>query len=79
MIAAMKPNIKITARQIRFIFDSGKVWMILPLHVADGVPEELRGFYHVPLNEHENRGWGSLNGPQEVAILRSWVKRGFKL
>jgi hypothetical protein len=75
----MTPNIKITARQIRFIFDSGKVWMIQPLHIVDGVPEGLRGYYYVPSVEWQNCGWGSLNAKKEKTILRKWVSLGFKL
>lgn len=75
----MKPNIKITAKQIRFVFDSGKVWMIQRLHFAKGVPAELRGFYRVPLAEEQNHGWGRLSAAQEEVILRDWVGRGFKL
>jgi hypothetical protein len=77
--AVTKPNIKITAKQNRFVFDSGKVWMIQPLHVAGGVPDQLRGDYSVPLDEQRKNGWGNLNGKQEVTILREWVQNGFKL
>jgi len=73
-----KPNIKITAKQIRFVFDSGKVWMIQPLHVAGGVPVGLRGNYSVPGDE-QYHGWGNLSGKQQVRILRQWVRSGFKL
>ena len=72
-----KPNIRITARQIRFVFDSGKVWMIQPLHVAGGVPDDLR--YSVPLVEQQKHGWGNLSGQEEVRILKQWVRSGFKL
>jgi hypothetical protein len=75
----MTPNIKITAKQIRFVFDSGKVWMIQPLHVPDGVPNDLRGSYCVPLAEHQNCGWGRLDGKQEMKILHEWVARGYKI
>jgi len=74
----MKPNIKITARQIRFLFDDGNVWMIQPLHVPDGVSLELRGYYSVPLHEQQDGGWGRLAGSREEQILRQWVSKGFK-
>ena len=74
-----KPNIRITAKQIRFVFDSGKVWMIQPLHVTSGAPDDLRGTYSVPLDEQRKHGWGSLSGKQQVRILRQWVRSGFKL
>jgi len=73
-----KPNIKITAKQIRFVFDSGKVWMIQPLHVAGGVPDDLRGNYFV-FGDEVFHGWGNLSGKQQVRILRQWVRSGFKL
>lgn len=44
-----KPNVKITQKQIRFIFDSGKVWVIQPLHDLDGLPKDLHGYDCVPL------------------------------
>ena len=53
-----KPNIKITAKQMRFVFDSGKVWMIQPLHLTSGVPDDLRGNYSVPLNEQQKTRLG---------------------
>ena len=74
-----KPNIRITAKQIRFVFDSGKVWMIQKLHVAGGVPDDLRGNYSVPLVEQQKHGFGNLTGKQEVRVLRQWVRSGFKL
>ncbi len=75
-----KPNVKITQKQIRFIFDSGKVWMIQPLHVLDGVPKELRGYYCVPLAEQRKHGWGWswLDGKEELRILNEWIDKGFK-
>lgn len=73
----MTPNIKVTAKQIRFIFDSGRVWMIQPLHVAGGVPSDLQGLYCVPLDEQRKHAWGNLKGIQEKKILRQWVSLGF--
>ncbi len=61
----MTRNIKITAKQIRFVFDSGKVWAILPLHINDGVPPQLRGYYSVPLAEQRKYAWGLLDGERE--------------
>ena len=75
----MQANIKITARQIRFVFHDGKVWAIQRLHVPDGVPEVFRGYYAVPVDEQQKHEWGRLNGEREKKILRQWVKRGFKL
>ena len=75
----MKPNIKITAKQIRFVFDSGKVWMIQRLHVIGGIPEELRGYYSVPLDDERIHGWGWHDGKQEIRILKHWIRSGFKL
>jgi len=81
-----KPNIRITAKQIRFVFDSGKVWMIQPLHVTSGVPVDLRGNYSVPLDEQRKHAWGNrkfgwvtMSGKQEVRIFRQWIRSGFKL
>jgi len=74
-----KPNIRITAKQIRFVFDSGKVWMIQKLHVTGGVPDDLRGNYSVPLVEQQKHGFGNLTGKQVVRVLRQWVRGGFKV
>jgi hypothetical protein len=52
--------------------------MIQPLHVPDGVPKELQGHYNPPLDEQQNRGWGTLDSDAELAILREWVVRGYK-
>lgn len=72
-------SVKITARQIRFLLtDRKRVWMVQPLHVPDGVPKDLQGYYDPPLDEQQNRGWGTLNGGAELAILREWVARGYK-
>jgi hypothetical protein len=75
----MAANIKITAKQIRFMFDSGKVWMIQPLHRRNGVPKELQGHYSVPSDEWQNCGWGGLDAKQEEKILRQWVRLGYRL
>ena len=75
----MKPNIKVTAKQIRFVFDSGKVRMIQPLHVVGGMPEELRGYYSVPSGDKRIHGWGWHDGKQEIRILKQWIRSGFKL
>jgi hypothetical protein len=74
----VKPSIKVTGKQIRFLLDSGRVWMIQQLHVPGGVPKELQGNYDVPLEE-QRHGWGNLKGATELKILRAWVASGFKL
>lgn len=72
-------GVKITARQIRFLLtDRKRAWMVQFLHVPDGVPKELQGFYNPPLDEQQNRGWGTLDPDTELAILREWVARGYK-
>lgn len=71
-------NIKVTPRQIRFLLESGRVWMVQPLHVLGGVPKELCGYYSVSLEEERKHGWGRLNGKREQAILGEWVANGFK-
>jgi hypothetical protein len=75
----MAANIKVTARQIRFIFDSDKVWMIQPLRMIDGVAEDLRGYYSVPTGDWENCGFGWLDAKKQKKILKKWVRLGFKL
>jgi len=72
------PTIKITARQIRFLL-VGRVWMIQPLHIAEGVPKHLQGFYCVPLAEQRRYQWGLLNEAEELQILESWIASGFGL
>jgi hypothetical protein len=75
----MGMGVKITARQIRFLLpDRKRAWMVQPLHVCGGVPEELRGYYDPPVDERQNRGWGTLDADTELAILRDWVARGYK-
>ena len=75
----MGMGVKITARQIRFLLTDGKrAWMVQPLHVPDGVPVDLQGYYAPPLDEQQNRGWGTLDADTELAILRNWVARGYK-
>ena len=71
-------SVKITARQIRFLLDRKRAWMVQPLHVPEGVPAELQGYYDPPLQEQQNCGWGTLNADRELEILRDWVARGFK-
>jgi hypothetical protein len=70
--------IKVTAKQIRFLFDSGRAWMVQPLHVSGGVPADLRGYYAVPLDEERKYQWGLLSAKAELAALRSWVAKGYK-
>jgi hypothetical protein len=48
------PTIKVTAKQIRFLLGSGRAWMVQPLHVPDGVPKDLQGYYRVPLEEERH-------------------------
>jgi hypothetical protein len=74
----VEPSIKITARQIRFLLSSGRAWAVHPLHVPDGVPADLRGYYAVPLEEERRYRWGLLDGAQELEILRTWVASGFR-
>jgi hypothetical protein len=71
-------NIKVTPKQIRFLLESGRVWMIQPLHVRKGIPKELCGYYSVSLEEERKHGWGRLSGKREQEILREWVEKGFK-
>jgi hypothetical protein len=72
-------GVKITARQIRFLLtDRKRAWMVQPLHVSDGVPKDLQGYYDPPLDEQQNCGWGTLDGVTELAILQEWVARGYK-
>jgi len=52
----MQANIKITKRQIRFLFPGGKVWMIQPLHFPNEAPGEFQGYYSVPYEEWVNQG-----------------------
>jgi hypothetical protein len=75
----MFANIKITNRQIRFLFPEGKVWMIHPLHFSKEVPRKLQGYYSVPHEEWVNQGWGNLNRARELKILKSWIRKKFKL
>ena len=75
----MEPSIRITAKQIRFLLGSGRAWAVQHLHVADGVPAELRGNYAVPLDEQRRHGWGLLDEATELGVLRSWVALGYKL
>jgi hypothetical protein len=71
-------GVKVTARQMRFLLSDGKrAWMVQPLHVPDGVPRELQGYY-APPTEQQNHGWGALDAATELAILRDWVARGYK-
>jgi hypothetical protein len=71
-------GVKITARQIRFLLDAKRAWMVQPSHVPGGVPEELRGYYDPPREEQQGRGWGTLDADRELEILRDWVARGFR-
>lgn len=75
----MEPSVRITAKQIRFLLGSGRAWAILPLHVAGGVPTDLRGDYVVPLDAQRQHRWGLLDEATELSVLRSWVTRGYKL
>ena len=74
----MGMGVKITARQIRFLLTDRRAWMVQPLHVPEGVPKELQGYYDPPVHEQQNRGWGTLDADAELAILREWVTRGYK-
>jgi hypothetical protein len=74
----VEPNIKITAKQIRFLLSSGRAWAVHPLHVSAGVPRDLQGYYDVPLDEQRRYRWGTLSGRRELAILRSWVASGYR-
>jgi len=72
-------GVKISARQIRFLLtDRRRAWMVQPLHVPEGVPKELQGYYDPPTDEQQGRGWGTLDADTELAILRVWVARGYK-
>jgi hypothetical protein len=72
-------GVKITARQIRFLLiDRKRAWAVQPLHVTEGMPQELQGYYGPPVGEQQNRGRGSLDADTELAILREWVARGYK-
>jgi hypothetical protein len=72
-------NIKVTPKQIRFLLEGGRVWMIQPLHVPEGIPQELCGYYSVSLEEERKHGWGLLTGQCELEILREWLENGFKV
>ena len=75
----MKPTIKVTAKQIRFLLHSSdRAWIVQPLHVPGGVPADLRGYYAVPLDEERKYQWGVLSAKSELAALRSWVANGYK-
>ena len=74
----MNPTVKITARQIRFLLGSKRVWAIQSLHVRGGVPTHLRGYYAVPLAEERRHAWGRLDGASELAVLRDWAQKGFQ-
>ena len=77
-VSSVARNIKITPRQIRFLLEGGRVWMIQPLLVPDGVPGDLCGFYSVPLEEERKHAWGRIDGHREQDILREWIAKGFK-
>jgi hypothetical protein len=73
---------KITARQIRFLLaDRKRAWMVQPLHVPDGVPKELQGYYDPPLEAQQNCGWGRLDADTDCRpgrrriILRAYFAR----
>jgi hypothetical protein len=74
----MRPSIKVTPRQIRFLLSSGRVWAVQPLHVPEGVPTDLQGYYSVPLEEERRHRWGLLDAGRELDIFRAWVASGFK-
>ncbi len=75
----MVASIRITAKQIRFLLNSGRAWAIQPLHVAGGVPAELQGNYAVPLDAQRQHRWGLLDEATELSALRLWVALGYKL
>ena len=71
-------NIKVTPKQIRFLLEGGRVWMVQPLHVPEGIPKALCGYYSVSLEEERKHAWGRLDGKREQEILREWVAKGLK-
>ena len=75
----MEPSVRITAKQIRFLLGSGRAWAVQPLHIAGGVPAELRGDYAVPLDAQRQHRWGLLDEATELSVLRSWVALGYRL
>lgn len=77
------PTIKVTARLIRGLscMDEKTIMWQQPLHVPNGMPKELRGFYDPPLEEERAHTWGydDMTGDREIEILQSWIESGFKI